>query len=213
MELYRNKKLIFIFQLIIVIISALSIYLNIKLFHDVSGFLYYTILSNIFCFLFYLIAVVLKIIKKFKKNNIYYFSKGLLLLSMLCTMLMYNFFIGPTGQIGEYINHQLECNLVHILVPILTLFEFILFEDKRVLKYKYLIFWGLTLILYGVIIILYSKLGGLFLGGAKYPYFTFNVSQYGYLKCILINFIIFIAYEFVGFIIIFINNKRKERKI
>lgn len=210
--MYKNTKLALFTQIIIIFVSALALYLNFRLFNNWVGILYYTMLSNIFCFVFYLITVILKITKKLRKNSFYYCTKGLLLLSILCTMIIYNVFILPQGNIAAYVNNMFECNLVHLVVPLLALFECVFFEDKKVLKYRYLIYWASILPIYAIVLIIYSNLGGLFLEGAKYPYPIMDINRYGFFKCFLMCIGVFVIYEIIATGIVFVDNKMKERK-
>jgi len=205
-KLYKNKKLETFMQAIIVITSLIGLILNFRLFNSIKGLLYYTVLSNIYVFLFYLYSIILKMKKHSKKNDIYYCLKGLVLQSILCTMIVYNFLIVPFGEIAVYVNNSLECNIVHLVVPLMVLLECLLFEDKRVLKYKYIIYWVIPTVIYMIFLMTYSKLGGLFLDNSTviYPFLDFNNN--GYMAMLLIS----IIYIVTGFLIIFIDNKMKE---
>ena len=66
------------------------------------------------------------------KDGKYYSAKGLMLLCILCTMIV--FFVAVNGHDSIYEGHPLESYCVHLLIPLLTVFECIAFEDKGVLK-------------------------------------------------------------------------------
>lgn len=200
-----------IFQLIIVLTGIFSVTVNFVLFKDWRGIFYYTILSNIYVTGFYTFVLMQKVRGKFVKNEKYYMLKGLMLLSILCTMLVYFGIINNSESV--YAGHQFECNLVHIVMPVLALFECGFFEDKRVLKYKYVPLWGSTSILYLGCLIFYRKvLNGTFLNGKKYPYNIINFEKYSIARCILNCITVFIIFLILGVIIVLFDNKMKNKK-
>jgi len=210
MDKKTKNKVEFIFQIIIVCVSLFGLVLNFLLFDNIVGILYYTILSNAFVFIFYLSNVIFKLKKCKVKTKKYYMLKGLMLLSILCTMIIYNVVLTSSDNI--YANHKITCNIVHVVVPLLVLFECLLLEDKKVLKYKYLLSWSGALIIYFLAINIYSLLGGLFLENKRYPYDFLDITSYGVSYCLLKCLLIFIFYLILGSIIIFVDNKMKERK-
>lgn len=201
-----REKIEFFLKIIIVIVSALGLILNFHLFDNLSGLLYYTTLSNIFVFVFYLNSFN----KKRAKSNKYYILRGLMLLSILCTMIIYNVTLTDSDNI--YAGHNIVCSIVHIIVPLLVLFECLFLEEKQVLKYKYLIVWAGVIVFYFFIINIYSLLGGVFLQNKKYPYEFLDYTTYGIQNCMIKCLIIFIFYLLLGATIVFIDNKMKARK-
>ncbi len=76
------KKLSLIYKLLIIVISGFGLYLNFKFLGIKTGLLYFTIISNLACFMFYLVAFILFILKRLKKNDTYYITKGLVTISI-----------------------------------------------------------------------------------------------------------------------------------
>lgn len=66
-----------IFELIIVIVSAIAIILNFYLFKDWRGVLYYTIISNILVFVFLSYIINKKIKREFKSKLALSYNKGI----------------------------------------------------------------------------------------------------------------------------------------
>ena len=166
-----------VLEIAIVLISGISIFINFLLFKDWRGILYYTILSNLFVFIFYGITVIKKLTNKLNKTNKYYILKGLLLLSILCTMCVYNFSVSQSNSI--YDGHPIVSGTVHILVPIIVLIDCLIFGNGKVLKYKYIFQWELTLVFYYLLINIYRIFGGRFLEGKIYPYDIINYEVNG----------------------------------
>lgn len=200
-----------ILQILIVVIGIISITLNFILFKDWHGIFYYTILSNIYVTLFYAVTLFLKFKNKLVKTEKYYFLKGLMLVAILCTMLV--FFGVINNKDSVYVGHSFECTMVHIVMPILALIECGIFEDKKVLKYRYVPFWGCTSILYLGLLVFYRKvLNGTFLNGRKYPYDIINLEKYGITKCLINCIFVFIIFLILGILVVFFDNKMKSKK-
>ena len=199
-----------ILQLAIVIIGIISITINFILFKDWRGIFYYTILSNIYVVIFYGVTLIKKIRKDFTKNEKYYVLKGLMLLSILCTMIVYFGVISSKESV--YYGHPFECNMVLIVMPLLTLIECGLFEDKKVLKYRYVPLWGSTSIFYIGFLIFYRKvLNGTFLNGRKYPYDIINLEKYSIQSCLINCLLVFIVFLILGILIVLFDNKMKKK--
>lgn len=195
-----------IFQLSIVVIGIISLIMNFVLFKDWRGIFYYTILSNMYVVFFYLSVLLLKKKNKLVKNEKYHLMKGLMLVSVLCTMFIYFGVMNNNESI--YVGHRLECDMVHIVMPLLALSECILFEKRGVLKYKYVPIWGITSIIYLGILGLYRIVfDGTFLRGNKYPYSIINYERYGIIKCFINCTLIFVVFILLGIIIVFIDRK------
>ena len=200
-----------ILQILIVITGIVSLVLNFMLFEDWRGIFYYTILSNIYVTLFYAITLFLDLKNKLIKKERYYFFKGLMLVSILCTMLV--FFAIINSKDSVYVGHPFECTMVHIVMPVLALIECAFFENKKVLKYEYVPLWGCTSILYlGFLAFYRSVLNGTFLDGKKYPYDIINLEKYGMSKCLVNSILVFIIFMILGVLVVFFDNKMKNKR-
>ncbi len=147
-----------------------------------------------------------------KKGAIYEenYTKGLIIDIMICIcslvglVLNFNLFKNLTGVLYYTIFSNLLC-FVHIFTPLLVLADCIINGKNKMLKYSYIINWTIVILLYGILIIVYQNLGGMFLNNSKFPYFNFDYEQFGLLGCICINVIIIVVYDLISFITIFIN--------
>lgn len=205
MKIFKGNRIIL--DLIICICSLIGIISNFCLFKTPIGLLYYTIFSNLLCFVFYSISIIKKIFTEFKLTTNYIKFKGLVLVSLVCTFLIYNFFMVPTGQVHAYDGHFLASCFVHIITPILVVADCIVNGKSKMLKYSYILNWTVAITIYGIMVIIYQHLGGLFLEGLNYPYFNFNYVEYGYIYCFFMNFIIIIFYDIICLLIVLINRK------
>ena len=210
-KLKKNELLSFSFEIMILIISFIGILLNIILFKSIIGIFYFTIFSSLTCFIFYFAILILKISKKFIKTDNYYKYKGLILVNLLCTFLIYNFYLLPFAQIQDYNGHLLTSSLVHIVLPIFVVIDYLINEKDSKLKYSYLTSWCSFILFYGILILLYQKIGGTFLHNDLYPYFNFNYATYGVIKCALFDVLIMLFYLLLCILFIFIDKKIKNR--
>lgn len=207
-----KEKIALIYKIIIVLVSGVALYLNFKLMSIGTALLYFTNLSNLLCFLFFLVIVVLTITKKLKKNNFYYISKGMITMAITLTMFTYNLLIVSGQGFGIYDNDMLACNLAHIIVPMMIIFDYIVFSPKGNLKVYYPYIWSALLIIYQVVITIYGLLGGTFAEGEKYPYFYMSIEKYGIVG-VLINYLVILVF-FIGYgtIIQQLDNKIGKNK-
>lgn len=208
-----KEKIELVYRTILVIITATALYLNFKLITFRFGILYFTNISNLLCLIFFSIIIILTISKKLKKNDFYYISKGMVTMAITLTMFVYNVVLSSNGNMSLFKGHMLECNLVHIVVPLLVIFDYIIFGKKGNLKKSYPYIWSLMLIVYQLFVTIYGALGGTFADGSKYPYFYMDVSKYGVYRVLLNGLIILIFYIGYGTIIQTLDNKLAKGKL
>jgi len=207
-----KEKIKLIYRIIIVIVSAIGLYLNFKFLSFEKGILYFTNLSNLLCLIYFLVLVILMLTKKVKRDDKYYIIKGMVTMAITLTMVVYNFLLRSTEAGNIFINHQLECNLVHIVVPLLVIFDYIIFGEKGHLKKEYPLIWSLVLIAYQLFVVIYTLCGGKFINGATYPYPFMDIDTYGagkYTISMVIAFVFFLGY---GNIVQMLDNKLGEKK-
>ena len=208
MSIKENISLIY--KMIIVIVSGIGLYLNFKFETVRMGILYFTNISNLLCFLYFLGVVIATIFHKLKKNDFYYMSKGMVTMAITLTYFVYNTVLTNSGTVSIFDNHQLETDLVHIVVPLLVMFDYIIFGTKGNLKKHYPYIWSSILIIYQLFITIYSSLGGRFLNGDRYPYFYMDTTKYGFSGAFIGSLIILVFYIGYGSIIQTLDNKLAE---
>ena len=200
-----------ILQILIVVIGVFALTINFMLFKDWRGLFYYTILSNIYVTGFYFVTLCLKAQNKLVKNDKYYALKGLMLLEILGAMIVY--FVAVNEDNSIYSGHNFECYMVHIVMPVLALIECLFCEEKGYLKYKYLIGWSFSLVIYCLILIGYNNIfNGKFLNGKTYPYDVMNFEKLGILRGTINCFAVLIAFIIIGSLIVLIDNKMKANR-
>ena len=213
-----KEKVAFIYRIAIVIIASIGLYLNFKFLTFRQGILYFTNLSNLMC-LIYFIGLVIEMIVKKEKNlsSFHCITKGMVTMAITLTFFMYNFALRNDSTSNVFIGHQLECNLVHIVVPLMVMFDYAIFGEKGHLKKSYPFIWSSILIAYQIFVVIYVTYGGRFIGGLTYPYSYMDVNTLGITRVIINMLIIYVLFMLYGIIIQkldnIVGNKRKNKKI
>ena len=203
-----KNKLSLVYKVIIIILSGIGVYLNFQIFTIKGAVVYYTVQSTLFCFLFYLSTVFLNLIGKLKRNNFYYIVKGMVTMSLLITMVVYQLFLSNTKA---YAGNEMTSILVHLIVPLLVIFDYVLFGNKGNVKKKHPYMWSLTLVFYLMFYVVYASMGGKFNNQTNYPYFFLNVEEYGIMGVFINCVIIYGLFLIVGNSIQVLDQKLKTR--
>lgn len=190
---------------------ALGILLNVCKTTSIKAILsYYTLQSNLWCFVAFLVFTVLEFRKKRYKTDIYYMIKGAIIMEILITAVIYRIALAPTGFSMDplresIVGKQFANFLVHTFSPLLVIVDYFLFDEKGNFKYFYPFIWLILPLNYIVYVYTYSSMGGKFysIGGSRqFAYFFLDYEKIGYmgvLKWIIIiaAFILIIGLVFV----------------
>ena len=201
-----KEKLSLLYKIIIVIVCGFGIYLNFKAFTVGGAIIYYTVQSNVMCFIFYFVTIILKLTGKLKKNSNYYILKGMVTMAITVTMVVFQFVITDSGMTA-YAGNELASIMAHIVVPLLVMSDYVIFGEKGNLKRNYPFIWSATLVFYVIFDFVYVALGGRFGDGSIYPYLYMNIEVNGLLKVIISCITIFILFIGYGTIIQTIDQK------
>lgn len=163
---------------------------------------YYTVLSNILCFVYFAVLVVAQ---RKKENPL---VKGSVTMCIAVTGIVYHFLldgmmeanaasVSPVPDAGNF--------LVHTVVPVMVVLDYFLFFPKGQYKSLHPIAWLVLPYLYFGFILLRAEISdSLFsgFGGAKsrYPYPFLDVDLYGWDKVLLIVLGITVAFLALGYI-------------
>lgn len=205
----KLSKKEFIFKLLILIVSGFGLYLNFTIAPVRYMILYFTIISNLAVFLFYLVDLILCLTGKLKKGDKYYIIKGMVTIDITLTLAIYNLLL---NDISFYQNHVLACTVVHLITPALVMLDYVIFGEKGNLKIKYPLYWSLSLLGYGMFCFIYEAFGGKFLDGADCPYYYMDVSKYGFIGVTIFSITIFAAFLAYGYFIVYLDNRSSKSK-
>lgn len=205
-----KKYIEIIYKILIIIMCGIGLYMNFELFSLKESIIYFTIQSNLLCFVYYIIIVILMLIKKLKKNNFYYISKGMVTMAITLTFLMYQLVIHPNGGVPGYENNMLACHFVHLFVPLMIIFDYIIFGEKGNLKKNYPLYWSMPLLFYLAFVIIYTLCDGTFMNGESYPYIFMDINKFGLIGVVRNLLIIYVFFVGYGTIVQKIDNWLKK---
>lgn len=123
-------------------------------------------------------------------------------MSITVTFLIYHFLLS-----GGYENRAdiIRSTILHYIVPIMTIVDYILFDKKGIYKNIDPIIWLIIPLIYFLFIFIRAKLGSELSNGSYYPYFFIDINKYG-IKTVLKNALfITIAFTILGYIELFID--------
>lgn len=225
-----NKYFIIIYRAIFVILCGIGLYLNSGIpqgkLNPVT-FLYYTILSNLMCFVFIGICLVKNItqFKTWDKDDTHCVmpkGKGGVTVGITITFLIYHFMLVPQmfSMSGASNLWSLSNLLVHYIVPFMIIIDWLLFDKKCIYKPLQPITWLIIPFTYFVFAMVRGHFGGpIFGNGNKYPYFFLNVDELKYSGVFKYFFVLAILITILGYIFYgidklagFIQNKRNASK-
>ena len=157
----KNEKISYTIAFTInVIVFALAIYCLISLIKSaINGnnrFIYFTNISNLIVGLMSLINGIYLIISIFKDRNCVpnTFSLIKIIAISMTTLTFFTvlFVIGPID--GYQKNYSGRNFITHLIIPILSLFSFLFFEEKLQIKWHYSLLILVPLILYSIIYVI-----------------------------------------------------------
>lgn len=201
----------FIYRLILVILGLYGLYLNLfSLNANIWEMLhYFTILSNILVIGFFILLLI-----KHTKNKDYPKLKGAITMAITVTFLIFHFMLRPTMfdmTNSSYSLYSPANLLMHYIIPIMTIFDWLLFDTKgRYSKYDPL-FWLIIPFTYFIIMTINGLCGYTFKAGGHYPYFFMDWDKLG-IKVLLYVLIIIIAFTILGYIYYGIDQLLKKKK-
>ena len=208
-----KDKISLVYKFLILVITAIGLYLNFKFVSFKTGIVYFTLQSNILCLLFYTVLFVYLLINKNNKNieknkKLYIIFKGLISANIFLTMTIYTV-LAVTNNIHVYDAHFIECLFVHYLTPIMVIMDYVLFDEKGNMEWYHPLIWDIIPIAYMVFNIIYTKSGGKFMD-SKYAYSFLNAEKYGYMGVVLNCMLIFVFFTAVNYFVFLIDKKVGE---
>ena len=193
-----------IYKIIIIIISGFAVlhgffYNNFKF--DIETAYYFTYQSNMLVITHFILDII-NILKK--KETFHPRFKGAVTTSITLTFLIYHFLLSPTAEDYKGIFY-IRNIILHYIVPIMTIFDYVIFDKKGNYKIVDPLIWLIIPTIYFTFMLIRAKVGGPFANGSYYPYFIVDIDKYG-LKTVLRNiFFIALFFVFLGYIGYFVD--------
>ncbi len=197
------------YRLLIIIVTGIGLYLNFKFISVRTGILYFTIQSNIFCFLFYVFDLIHRLRNDSIECKNYHLWKGMVTSCITLTMVIYTLLV-LSGSMHSYDGHLIECLFVHYITPILVLIDSIVFDKKEDTKWSYPLIWSIPMLLYGIFHFIYVTLGGVFFDNT-YAYEFLNIEKYGIIHVLINCMVIYVCFVVCTYVVVYYE-KNKGRK-
>lgn len=217
MRIY-NKKISIIYKVILCIVGIFSL-VAVTGFIDGSTDLrilgMFTTLSNLLCVIYFSVDIFYLLIH-YKSKAIVEWNpllKGIVTMAITLTFLVAQFILKMTFSFDSFYNASFLG--LHYIVPIMTVFDWILFDKKGYTKLYSPIIWSIFPILYMTIcyICVYFGINIGVSSDSRYPYPFMDIDKFGISTVILYDFLMAIIYVSTGYIYCLIDNLMiKKRK-
>ena len=219
----KNRTTQLIFESIYIGISIIAVLASLGLFEMTyrwDFYIHFTNLSNYLC----IIIMLIELCDTAKKKNDGYVStlpvlKFIALLGILLTFIIYNFVLAPQRDLKD--SFVVASMTLHIILPLMFTFDYILFYEHGKLKWYYPIMSAIFPLLYAAFVYIHAAIykfdSSIYYPGRKdpfiYPYFFLNLDKYGVagvIRNILIILVIFVVFGYVIFLVDRLFNRDKH---
>ena len=216
-----RRKLSLAYKILVVSSLTIGIVLNVSKTTSVKALLsYYTSQSNIICLVAFICFLVLEILDKKYKTDMYYLIKGAITIAIFITAAVYWIALVPGGFEMEHLKkavmQKVIANLfVHTISPILVISDYFLFDEKGRFSFLYPIYWLAIPLNYIVYVYTYHAMGGKFfgVGGSKgFAYFFLDYEVLG--VCGVLKWLIFMTtcIVIISYLLVLLDCKLKKKK-
>ncbi len=217
-----KRRLSFAFKVATTVCCLIGVLSN--LFHTTclaSVLSFYTTQSNLLVLVFYIgYFIARKINSKVEKTNTYHLIKGLVVMAIALTFIVYTISLQPNDFFMDVKTassdiFRLSNILVHFVTPIMVILDYFLFDEKGYYKKYYAFIWIIFPALYPVYVFVYSHLGGRFFsigGSEKYAYFFLDVDKIGVIGVTSYLLLFVACYLALSFLVIKIDRGLGRRK-
>ena len=162
----NNRVIAFIYRFSAFVLGVTALVYDFGIFDGEFrkvNFLYFTILSNLLCMVLFFVLIIRTIID-IRRKGIYGSSsisphiKGSIMISIILTMTVYHFILIPYAlKIDPYQQLKITDIIFHYVIPFLTVFDWILFDEKRSFSWYDPILWTIVPYLYAAFVFLQSR--------------------------------------------------------
>lgn len=198
----RSKALSAAWKCGIALCAAIGIALQMQEGWSLSPFRFYTNQSNLLCLVYFLADAAYQLARKAERapQSLLPAVKGAATMGITVTWLVSAFLLGDFDMGARM---RVSILLVHTIVPIAVLLDWLLFDEKgRLTRYAPLI-WTIFPLMYFIYAMIASQIGGgIGYGGSRYPYPFIDADALG-IGRVLVNvalltlFFVALGYAFV----------------
>lgn len=175
---------------------------------DFSSLRYYTLLSNLLCFLYFLPAGVCTLRGN---DRIFPAFKGALIMGITVTGIVFHVLLSGRFSMGG--TFSLSNFLLHTAVPVLSVLDWLLFDEKGKYTVRSPFMWVLLPDIYFVLIVIYAyTVGKPFMGGSRFPYFFIDFDLLSVGAVLLYVAALHVFFIALGFVFVGIDRLLARKK-
>lgn len=202
--MFNNRILTLVYRSILLTFCFVGLFLNSGIsegYFNTELFVYYTYLTNILC----LVVTGIVLFYNYKKvvsneitghNEVIKKIKGAATIGILITGVVYHFLLGDTSSEGYF---HLDNIIVHYIVPLMFVLDWILFDKRKGVKTLDPLTWLLLPATY----LVYALIRGAIVGSEaklQYAYWFIDVNELGYSGVLVWAIILTVAFTIVGYL-------------
>ena len=207
----KNMRLSVIFKLSLVIAAAIAILIQVEPFSGNprwSSLNYYTLMTNVLCLVYFFAAMIYE---GQSGGTLLPTLKGAVVLGITITGLVFHFLL--SGSYGAQGAMAWSNILLHYVVPIMSVMDWLLFSDKGHYSLKSPFLWILLPDVYFVYVQIRVMLGAsLGSGGNRYIYPFINVDALGWGKVIVNGLVLNLFFIILGLLFV-LADRMMARKV
>lgn len=218
----KNKKISFFYKIFALIVCIFGQILTLGILDGkfkISQLLFYTNQSNILCLIYFAFASVIlfKSLHTEDTGLIRPKYKGAVVMAITVTMLIYWFMLdGNMDSLGEdaFVDLNplwpLTNYVVHLIVPLLTILDWVLFDPKGYFDKLDPLRWLVIPLFYWIFAIITAQTGYRFYGESRYAYFFIDPDIVGLKGVILYVIILCLGFTLLGYLILGLDKLLKK---
>jgi len=221
----KNRIVALIYRCVLIVVCGIGLYITTGLYRgsfSSNSLVYYTTLSNLLCFLFYILLIIRNAANLINGDKAVRMLlprlKGAFTLMITITMIVYHFMLAGLYADGDF-SFYLQNLILHYIVPSMVIFDWILFDPKRTFHSLDPLYWLSIPILYSAFSLIRAEIGGMLPGRTtRYPYFFLDIDEIGWGGVLTYVALFALVFAILGYLIwaldrfVFGMKKRGSRK-
>ncbi|MDR2336861.1 MAG: Pr6Pr family membrane protein [Candidatus Nomurabacteria bacterium] len=203
----KNKNLATIFRLILVAVCLYGVVLLLSVSggNTLETLSFYTLQSNIVVLVFFAFLLI----RTWQRKSAPPASiKGAVTVCITLTFLVYHFMLQPSfaksPELQAYVFSPSNI-IVHYIVPLMTIADWLLFDKKGSLKKLDPVKWLLIPLAYLIFAMVRAGFGPISIAGSRYPYFFLDIDKYGVGQVAINVLVVGAGFAVLGYVIYFID--------
>ncbi len=199
----KNIGVSIVFKLLLVLAGTYGLLLVFGVFDgqfNMSLLNYFTILSNILCVVYFTADIVYILKNRWDGVKTVWCPalKGIAMMAVTVTLLVAHFILGMRFTMNN--SSGISLLLVHYVVPIMTIGDWLFFDLKGLIKAYSPLLWALGPLVYFVYAMIAARIGDGIGYQSRYPYPFIDVDKLGWGTVLLTVLAMAVAFTALGYI-------------